>query len=619
MSGGGRVAACGTCQRVGRLQAKGMCPRCYEKSREHEAVCVDCGELRRHHRTGRCSRCYRLHRTSIKACARCGHVRRIWGEVCQPCKMAARAVGGACSRCRRRVARLWGGRCARCAKRHWTTGSCSACLAWASSIEGGVCRACREFTRHNTTSGACRSCGRQIVVNRYRRCRLCAASRREAHLSADPHWKVEPGARGGIQLFIGDLYSCNRGGAGAPRAARDDGLASVAAVSSSQLRLVEVPADPRRLALPRPAPVAVDLPGELAAAVAACAEARGWKTPTTKNVSRALSVLLSLGSLELTDQATDLLRRHRLPVTRLREFLVAGGWQQPTLERLDGRVEEITRALPERIREEVTAWVEALDGRWGRSQPRSPTTTRHYLAAVLPALGDWSGEFGSLREVTTDDVAAQLDGLEGSQRVITAVALRSLFAALKARRLVFVDPARPVSPGRFPQRPVLGLDDDTRSGLLGQLERADHRLVVLLAGVHALRPSQIIALQLGDVDLDTATLHLAGRRRPLDPLVAEHIAQWLRVRRERWPASANPHLLVSYKSAYGLGPISASYFTSVFAGLPTTAAALRADRLLAEAQTSGDPLRLARLFGLSANTAVRYCVEADPTLAATPG
>lgn len=514
--------------------------------------------------------------------------------------------------------RLWGGRCARCAKSHWTTGSCSGCLAWASSVAGGLCRACREFARYNT-AGTCRSCGRQIVVNRYRRCRLCAASRREAHLAADPHWKLEPGSRGGIQLFIGDLYSRNRGGAGAPRVARDDDPAPVAGVSPSQLRLVEVPADPRYLALPRPPPVAVDLPGELAAAVAACAEARGWKTPTTKNVSRALSVLVTLGSLEVTDHATRLLRRHRLPVTRLREFLIASGRQQPTLDRLDGLVDEITRVLPERIRDEVTAWMEALDGRWGRSQPRSPTTTRHYLTAVLPALEDWSHEFGSLREVTTDDVIAQLDGLEGSRRVMTAVALRSLFAALKARRLVFVDPAQPISPGRFPQRPVLGLDDDTRSTLLDRLERVDHRLVVLLAGVHALRRAQIIALLLDDVDLDAGVLHVAGRRRPLDSLVAEHIAEWLEVRRRRWPASANPHLLVTYKSAYGLGPVSTGFIAGVFADLPTTAAALRADRLLAEAQDSGDPLRLARLFALSADTAVRYCVEADPTLAATRG
>ena len=55
-------------------------------------------------------------------------------------------------------------------------------------------------------SGPCRSCARGLVINRYRRCRLCATARREAHLAGDAGVEAEPAARGGIQLFIGDLY-----------------------------------------------------------------------------------------------------------------------------------------------------------------------------------------------------------------------------------------------------------------------------------------------------------------------------------------------------------------------------------------------------------------------------
>lgn len=418
--------------------------------------------------------------------------------------------------------------------------------------------------------------------------------------------------RGAIQLFIGDLYNLNRRGGRAPDIGRP-GSASTAeqpAAAPSQPGLVQVPADPRRLPGLR-TPITTHLPPELAAAVGTCGAARGWRKPTTDGVRKALAVLVGLGSLTLTEQALHALRRRGLPVTRVGEFLAAVGLQAAPGDQTVG-ADIATWDLPAALRQEVAAWVEVLDGRWGRSQPRSPTTIRHYLTAVRPTLTAWGGQHASLREITTEDVAASLIGLRGSQRTIAAVALRSLFAALKARRLIFADPARHVAPGRFPQRPVLGLDEQTRRSLLADLPRPDHRLVVLLAGVHALRRGQMMALQLTDVDQDTHSILIDGRHRPLGQLVADHLIQWLDVRRQRWPASANPHLLVTYKSAYGLGPVSTAYITHIFDGLPTTAAGLRADRLLAEAQAHHDPLRLARLFSLSSKTAVRYCTEVGP-------
>jgi hypothetical protein len=51
----------------------------------------------------------------------------------------------------------------------------------------------------------------------------------------------------------------------------------------------------------------------------------------------------------------------------------------------------------------------------------------------------------------------------------------------------------------------------------------------------------------------------------------------------------------------------------VFQRLGLTAEAARVDRLLAEVHaTGGDPLKLARLFGLSDPTAIRYCLELGP-------
>jgi hypothetical protein len=271
---------------------------------------------------------------------------------------------------------------------------------------------------------------------------------------------------------------------------------------------------------------------------------------------------------------------------------------------------------------EVIAWLEVLTATSGRGRARARSTIDHYTAAVAPALTGFAARYDSLRQVSEDDITAQLEPLRGSARTATAVALRSLFATLKARRLIFADPTRRVHPGRFPRRPVLGLDPATRRTLLDQLTRADHRLVLLLAGVHALSRADIIGLRLDDVALrgGAGTLTVRGARHSLDEPTRTALACWLDERRRRWPATANPHLLISTRSALGLDPVSAGYLRGVTANLPVTLHQLRADRLLAHARdTDGDPLSLHRLFGLSAHTAVRYCAELDlPTAGHDP-
>ena len=338
----------------------------------------------------------------------------------------------------------------RCAKRHWTTGSCRDCWAWSSSIAGGCCRACGELNARSHSSGPCRSCSREVAVNRYRRCRLCSTSRREAHLAGDPDWKLEPGAREAIQLFIGDVYRRSQ-----PDRAHSERATSVVVPTGpfvEQLPLFAMPAAVRPAPWPStPAEMtAVELPDGLAAAVAICAQARGWKPATTTGVLRAMTILTRLDSYELTVGAVETLRRHRVPITRVREFLTASGLAvHPQLSAAE-RWHTHTAGLAVQIRAEVTVWIEVLEGRWGRGRARNPDTVRHYLNAAGPALSVWNASYQTLREVTTDEVATQLDGLTGSRRTLAAVALRSLFAALKTRRMVFVDPARALSPGRFP-------------------------------------------------------------------------------------------------------------------------------------------------------------------------
>lgn len=350
-------------------------------------------------------------------------------------------------------------------------------------------------------------------------------------------------------------------------------------------------------------------------------QARGWSPETLRRVRRSLVVLLaSQPPLAQTSPlgaaaVRQFLIERRLTALRVVEFLVDQGLavsdQHAIFDPwLAGRLEP----LPAQIRGEVHTWTEVLRGRGPRAgRPRKPTTIQGYLRALEPALADWSARYQSLRQVTTDDIADQLQPLTGPTRKLVAAVMRSLFRTLKTQRVLFTNPTGGLELHREPPPPALGLDPARRASLLERLHRPDGRLVVLLAGVHALRPHQIRVLALDDVDLAAGTLLVGGRSRRLDALTRTELRAWLELRRARWPGSANPYLLVNQSTAGGLTPVTRGWVQEVFGRLGLTAEELRIDRLLAEVQaTGGDPLKLTRLFDLSDATAIRYCAELDP-------
>lgn len=343
------------------------------------------------------------------------------------------------------------------------------------------------------------------------------------------------------------------------------------------------------------------------------ASERGWPQELCERVGRAVRVLVAEhGTAHVDEAAIATLARRRLPVRHTRAFLASCGLATPApFAATELWVEARLGRLSPRIATEVRAWLEVLSGT-GRARPKHPDTLRTYLWSAQAPLEAFSSRYESLRAVTRDDVLGELAILEGSRRAMTATALRSLFCTLKAKKLIFANPTARLHPGRGPERPVLGLDTSTRADLLDRVERVDHRLIVLLIGVHALSRHQICHLLLDDVDPAASTLQVAARRRPLDELTADTLLAWLRERADRFPQTANPYLFVNRFTAFGLGPINPSVITSLFRGLPTTTRALRDDRLLAEAAAcGGDPLHLVRLFGLSPRTAMRYAAAAD--------
>jgi hypothetical protein len=636
--------ACATCGVTGPGRA-GLCWRCYARAVHTSRVCAGCNQIRRHLAAGLCARCYRLSRTRQQRCTACGEIRPVYfGDRCERCKQRARLHLGHCQRCGQQ-ATLSGRYCRACLDRAAErAGSCTDCLCWIGLI-GGHCRPCRLFGwKHEL--GDCPSCGRHVPLGAAGRCRLCLASARATGTIPSPQT--------GIQLF-GLVHTPARMRLSEPKL---EPRPRRAAAPIGQLRLRPAPAppqhasprpqrrsharqpqhvapigQPRRRAAPAPPPQhASPRPQrrnrtrqpqhqQLESALIGYGQARGWSTHHLQRIRRSLAALFTTQP-PLTptapldaDTVRQFLLQRRMTALRLVEFLTDQGLvvnnQHAILDRwLAGRLQP----LPTQIRAEVHTWIEVLRGRGPRpARPRKPATIQGYLRALEPVLADWSARYQSLRQVTSHDITQQLQLFTGATRKLVLAAMRSLFKTLKAQQLIFTNPTAGLELRGEPPPPALGLDPARRASLLDQLHRRDERVIVLLAGIHALRPHQIRVLALDDVDLGAGTLLVGGRPRRLDGLTLTELRAWLEFRRARWPTSANPYLLVNQSTAGGLAPVTRNYVQEVFRNLGLTAGDLRVDRLLAEVQaTGGDPLRLTRLFGISDTTAIRYCLELGP-------
>jgi len=555
------VVTCTGCGaiRPGRPKV-GRCKRCYARAQHPVQPCPGCGQTRRHLAAGLCARCYRLSLTRLVTCPGCGELRPVYfGDRCERCKRRAAAKAGACAECGKQVARLWAGRCRTChARRYETTGACGDCGDM-TRLTGGLCRACRLF-RWKHPLGTCPYCGRQQPIGAFGGCRSCQAA--------------------------------NRAARALDRAQR------------------------KRRAKPVLSPADV----QLLNALAGYGGARGWAPGTLLRARGALIAVLTSGH-DLGQRPWDveylrrfLTGRHRVTL-RVVEFLTDEGLVRTNPRAaLEQWLARRLAALPAPVAAEVRIWTEALHGRGPRAgRPRHPRTIEAYLRVLETPLGAWAGQYGSLRQVTTEDVTAQLALFTGATRLLALSAMRSLFTTLKARRVLFTNPAAPLTGRALQPPPVLPLDDTLRAGLLGRLNEPSERLIVLLAGVHALRPSQICGLTLDAIGPAASTLLISGRARPLDQLTADHLRAWLQARHARWPATANPHLLINRSTAGGLKPVGRSYVQAAMRRAGITAAELRADRLLNEALASGgDPLQLTHLFGISDPTTIRYCTETGP-------
>jgi integrase len=346
----------------------------------------------------------------------------------------------------------------------------------------------------------------------------------------------------------------------------------------------------------------------------AMAETRGLDAQVHRELNRTLVMLLTgyaEGDIIRVLDFRDLLARRGASQARTIEILTMMGIladdRPPAFDTwLSAKLDGLAPAIAAQARR----WVLVLRDGGPRRRPRKPGTAVAYLNTVRPALLTWSQTYDHLREVTRDDVLAYLGGLHGDPRMAALVALRSLFTWAKRDGVIFANPASRIRIGARTLPIWQPLTAEEITSVVQAAATPQARLCIALAAIHAARPGQIRALQLSDVDLGDRRITIARRSRPLDDLTRRLLTEWLDYRRARWPHTANPHLLISKRSALGTGPVSAPWIRDL-RGLPATLDRLRIDRQLEEALACGaDPLHLAAVFGIDTSTAIRYAANA---------
>lgn len=500
-------------------------------------------------------------------------------------------------------------------------GSCPSCHAW-GPLYAGVCRGCYDFARRHEPGpcGACRR-GRPLKEGYCRNCHLQAALQAAATARRAPELgPADFAAVSWHQLSFAGVARMNR----RPRLPRPEEGPAAAGPPDPRWEQLELTAPGQsRLFHSRhwtAASVSNPALGQARAVASRLGEARGWNPRVQEETRRALAVMLAShvpGEKVPWSALEPALRPRDLSVSRTAEILsIAGLLDDDRVLPLDTWIDGKLAVLAPGIAACARSWVTALRNGTPRSLPRKTDTVRVYLRSVHPFLDQWSGRYDHLREVTAGDVAAAIAALRGHKRHQVLVALRSLTRHCKRHGLIFADPAARIRSTPRPDTIILPLPASRVSAATEAAATPPARLALALAAVHALRPEAIRHLALGDTDLPNRRITVAGQSRPLDDLTRRLILQWLGYRRQRWPRTASPYLLINNQTAMTARPVSENWLAGMFRGLGVTLEQLRVDRQLDEALTAGpDPLHLAAVFGIDDETAIKYAAAARHLLA----
>jgi len=488
----------------------------------------------------------------------------------------------------------------------------SSCEAWDRKHQPGICAAC----------------GRTAALRRGR-CRACwkYASYLAGPLNTRPLFTED------TRFTVHQLsFTAMRGGAPPgrrnPRPVRPARERAEQVELPGQLALFPVRPGmhpPRRRAAERPRPPAhCGAPGQpmklhvfwTVEAVEQHARTAGWPAPLRGRVRDALVGLFTAKSAGEPITLAEL-RRRRIPVRVVAGVLRQHGLLHPEADDpLPAMIARRSAGLPEAMRRDVAAWMTLLRDGGPRAHPRSWKTVSEYSRWAAPLLRVWAQRYEHLRQVTRGDVQRALAASPaGSTQDGRLVAARSLFRFLRRDGRIFTDPTTRLGLGTPHRKAVLPLTDTDYTRVCAHATTPLLRVVLLLAAVHGARPHAIRTLQLDRVNLTGRHLTLTGITRTLDDLNVALLTAWMHHRRRRWPLTANPYLIVTDASALTGRPVSDTWLQSLFQPTGITLDRLRIDRHLEEALTYGpDPLHLARVFGISPATAMRYTAAAKQLL-----
>ncbi|MFG3168414.1 hypothetical protein [Streptomyces sp. NPDC048200] len=519
--------------------------------------------------------------------------------------------------------------------------SCRDCDAWLSGIRRQRCTACQGWRgKRNRPVGRCERCHREGLPLKDGRCRGCCLHLYLHGPAADEEpftqlWIADP-LTAGLRILKGHLgYQPSNDHV--ERARRIDERRAARSQLVPQLALPgqEMLFTTRRdwtplLDLDRSVqslPELTEPASRLADEFTTMMRDQQWAMNQKVVNGRTLTILLSwLGADApiLEADAVELARQDtNLSAKRVCQFLKARGMlvEDPSLHR-DRDQEWIDQALaklPEQIATEVQAWVTVMRGQGRREhEARGYDSIRRYFSGFLAVLEEWIADgVTSLREISHDDVKKAIGDREGYAARYRHGALRSLFRGLRQEQLVFQNPTRGVIVSKNTTLPP-SIPSDVLAGLLDQASSAAARLILALAAVHALPGHDIRHLLTQDLSLSKGRLIVRrGLRRHtiyLEEFTHRLAAEWTAERHRRWPGSTNPYLLVSQQTAMDpdYPPVNTTMLKHVGRAMKLSLSELRQDRILHEARTSGDPLRLMRLFGISDTTTMRYISAAHP-------
>ena len=275
-------------------------------------------------------------------------------------------------------------------------------------------------------------------------------------------------------------------------------------------------------------------------------------------------------------------------------------------------------AVPEGLAAAVAAFSEAQladrerDRRAGRRLLSDVTLeTRLRILRDLAGHLSASGPVTSWTEVTTADLESFLAGRARNRHQDTYV-LRRYFAWARQRKLILIDPARPLRLGPQPGFTGTVLDTGTQRSLLRRwTSDATHpheRMAGLLALLHAASSAQIRGLAVTGIDDRKRTVTLPGRPFPVpaDPATWNAVQACQRHRDQL--ATLNPHLIVTKATRTGTAPADGSYLTRLLAPAGVTPSACRQTRI-AQLVNDLDPKLTAAALGMQDSGLVRYLAD----------